>query len=269
MNPGETIQLCAIVVAPDATGAYQLQWDMVHEQHAWFSDRDRGNLLAAPVTVTNGDDGAVDIRSLAAAGLFWFVTLVPIPFTACWIYLWWGRDIQTWDEFVFHTVVFGAGQIYVVLQVLVFTIGMRLGSVAIAIALVHGAIAARWWATRDRRRTVESSPPSSVRDHLPTLLELAGGSLVLGLVMQWAWVSSRGMEILGTDAANYHVPHALNFSLGVNPMEFLATPHLYPMGTSVWAAGSSSRLAIRSCWISQSRLRFSCCSHRPASCFGC
>ena len=55
-------------------------------------------------------------------------------------------------------------------------------------------------------------------------------------MIQWAWAASRGIEILGTDAANYHVPHAVNFLRGVSPLNVLATPHLYPMGTSVWAA---------------------------------
>jgi phosphoglycerol transferase MdoB-like AlkP superfamily enzyme len=39
VNPGETAEMEIVLVAPDQPGAYRLQWDMVEEGVAWFSDR--------------------------------------------------------------------------------------------------------------------------------------------------------------------------------------------------------------------------------------
>ena len=126
VEPGSTIQLCATVVAPDAAGAYQLQWDMVHEQHTWFSGQAVGNMLTAPVTVVAAAATGVGAHELLITALFWLITLAPLPLTAFWILCWWGSDITSWDEYLFHVVVFGAGHVYLVLQTLVFTIGMQL-----------------------------------------------------------------------------------------------------------------------------------------------
>ena len=49
--PGESIVVCASVVAPTQPGGYELRWDMVHEKHAWFSDRNPENALRKTVRV--------------------------------------------------------------------------------------------------------------------------------------------------------------------------------------------------------------------------
>jgi hypothetical protein len=47
--PGESIVVCASVVAPTRPGRNELRWDMVHEKHAWFSDRNPENALRKTV----------------------------------------------------------------------------------------------------------------------------------------------------------------------------------------------------------------------------
>ena len=47
--PGATVSLTAKVTAPATTGATVLQWDMVQEGVAWFSDR--GVPMSAPKSV--------------------------------------------------------------------------------------------------------------------------------------------------------------------------------------------------------------------------
>ena len=56
------------------------------------------------------------------------------------------------------------------------------------------------------------------------------------LVVQWGMAATRSLFITGADAVHYHVPYAVNIALGANPFGPTATPHLYPMGTSVTAA---------------------------------
>ena len=236
VEPGSTIQLCATVVAPDAAGAYQLQWDMVHEQHTWFSGQAVGNMLTAPVTVVAAAATGVGAHELLITALFWLITLAPLPLTAFWILCWWGSDITSWDEYLFHVVVFGAGHVYLVLQTLVFTIGMSLTTVGLSLVVVHGVVAAATWRARHSHTATAGRPSATPLTTGLSPFEIFGATVLLGLMIQWAWAASGGIEILGTDAANYHVPHAVNFLRGVSPLNVLATPHLYPMGTSVWAA---------------------------------
>ena len=66
--------------------------------------------------------------------------------------------------------------------------------------------------------------------------EIVLGSSLLALFVQWYSVTSESLRVTGTDAAHYHVPHAINFAHGASLFGLVATPHLYPMGTSIWAA---------------------------------
>jgi O-antigen ligase len=54
LAPGESVELAAIVRAPDKPGAYVLVWDMVHEHTTWFSDKVG---LGEPVNVAVGLTG--------------------------------------------------------------------------------------------------------------------------------------------------------------------------------------------------------------------
>jgi hypothetical protein len=60
-------------------------------------------------------------------------------------------------------------------------------------------------------------------------------ALVLG-VLSWLYRAADSLQIPGIDAAHYHVPYAVNYAHGTSLFGFAATPHLYPMGTSVLAA---------------------------------
>lgn len=236
VQPGETVQLCATLVAPAVAGAYVLKWDMVQEQRTWFSARSPGNAITVGVNVGSETPATVDTTTFLATALFWLITIGPLPLTAYWLYVWWGQDIGNWDEYLFHVVVFGLGHVYAVLQLLVFSIGLSVTAVGLALVAIHMSVAAATF-RRERLRRAAPEAPSVPRLAAPfSLPDVLGISLMVALLMQWAWASSHGSEILGTDAANYHVPHAVNFLRGVNPTSFLATSHLYPMGTSVWAA---------------------------------
>jgi O-antigen ligase len=62
LAPGETVELSAIVRAPEKPGAYVLVWDMVHEHTTWFSDKVG---LGEPVNVTVGEIQPVRLAARA------------------------------------------------------------------------------------------------------------------------------------------------------------------------------------------------------------
>jgi phosphoglycerol transferase MdoB-like AlkP superfamily enzyme len=77
VEPGETTELEATVRAPKGSGLLNLQWDMVREGVAWFSERDPTPEPVRPVLVVRFFRvGTVvwALASLAAAG--WVVTVV-------------------------------------------------------------------------------------------------------------------------------------------------------------------------------------------------
>ena len=193
-------------------------------------------MLARSVAVGPAPPVSLDWHALFAVAVFWLLTVGSLVLTAFWVHEWWGQEFTNRDDYFFHVVVFGVGHLHLVLHVLVFTVGMTLTTVGLTLAIIHASIAAAYWRRRARRQIAPGAPSALLMAKRPPILELVGATVMLSLFVQWAWASSRGMEILGTDAANYHVPHGLNLLRGVNPFDFLATPHLYPMGTSVWAA---------------------------------
>ena len=67
------------------------------------------------------------------------------------------------------------------------------------------------------------------------VLQIAGAWRWLRSRSPWLRVAARSLHVSGSDAAHYHVPHAVNLALGTSPFDLLPTPHLYPMGTSLGA----------------------------------
>jgi len=58
VEPGESIRLDALVAAPDSSGRFALQWDMVEEGVCWFSERDPSpeplvTVLVVPMTIVS------------------------------------------------------------------------------------------------------------------------------------------------------------------------------------------------------------------------
>jgi phosphoglycerol transferase MdoB-like AlkP superfamily enzyme len=72
VEPGESIRLDALVAAPDASGRFALQWDMVEEGVCWFSERDGSpeplvTVLVVPMTIV--DPFLWTLLVVAGAGL--------------------------------------------------------------------------------------------------------------------------------------------------------------------------------------------------------
>ena len=165
--------------------------------------------------------------------LFLFATLLPYV-AAAWALAGWRREAVPADRARFEVVVVGTGVLYTILNLLAFTGTMSVPAVAACgIAAVVGA----WWFVSKRGATGAASI-ADVRtaatrwwqrpwpDRASTLLV----AVVCGL---WLTQAAAGLEVGGTDADHYHIPHAVNFALGAGPMGLRATPHTYPMGTSV------------------------------------
>ncbi len=129
------------------------------------------------------------------------------------------------DRRRFDTIVLGTGGLSLALHLVAFTVGLSLGRVvavmvaALVVALVVAA----------RRAGPMASDDAAPRDWL------ALGTTVFATVIAASWVvaSTMSIEVTGTDAAHYHVPHAVNYALGATPWDPLPTRHAYPMGTSL------------------------------------
>ncbi len=145
-------------------------------------------------------------------------------------------------ELAFQTVAIGLGSLQALLHVLAFTIGLSLVRGLIGIAAVH-AVARLFELVRARqageRFDVASGAESPIGEGESETLghvSFAGLVLVAAIVAQWIIFSARSLAVIGIDADHYHIPWAVNVALGVPASSVLATPHLYPMGTSVLAA---------------------------------
>jgi hypothetical protein len=126
----------------------------------------------------------------------------------------------------FETVVLGTGGLSFVLHAVAFTVGLSLGAVVAGMAglvLAAGVVSVRL------RRAQPPAPGPEARDWL------AIGSTLVATVIGVSWLVSATMalDVAGTDAAHYHVPHAVNYALGATPWDPLPTRHAYPMGTSL------------------------------------
>jgi hypothetical protein len=134
--------------------------------------------------------------------------------------------------------------------------------VAVFDTIVAIALAAtRPTARGDVVASASPSPPTPLRV-VEGVLQIAGALALATLAVAWLRVAARSLHVSGSDAAHYHVPHAVNLALGTSPFDLLPTPHLYPMGTSLLGAWfiSPSRTRCSStsrCWPARR------CSPRP------
>jgi hypothetical protein len=142
------------------------------------------------------------------------------------------------DDLVFHAAVVGLGSLQAILHTLAFSVGLSLGWGLAALAATHliAAIVFAFKARRPRRIAETPVGPLPAVDRPTRTLAVAGGIVVTALAVQWALAASSSLRVTGADAEHYHVPWAVNVALGANPFGLPATPHLYPMGTSVLAA---------------------------------
>jgi hypothetical protein len=164
-------------------------------------------------------------------------TITHFGLTVFWVRAFGARRMDR-DDLVFHSAVIGLGSLQAILHTVAFSIGLSLGRGLAGIAVAHLAAAAVL-AIRGRRAPDVLAdhgepPPAATRE--TRVLSAAGGIVLVALTVQWAIASASSLRVTGTDAAHYHVPYAVNIALGANPFGLPATPHLYPMGTSVLAA---------------------------------
>ncbi len=239
--PGESIAICAFVEAPATPGTLELQWDAIQEGVGWFSRFEPGNQYAERIRITDDSAGKArfDPRALARLIIFLLVTgghflviaVVLRRHTAAW-------RLTSLDDWLFCSITIGFGTLLAVLHTLAATIGISFAS---GVALIVSLDTILFWSVRGSADGQRSNPPHGNPDvadpsfQVP-VLAIPGLVVVTALLLQWYAVTSVSLGIAGTDAAHYHVPHALNLAHGATLFGFLATPHLYPMATSVWAA---------------------------------
>jgi len=164
-------------------------------------------------------------------------TVAHVALTVFWVRAFGPRRMER-DDLVFHSAVIGLGSLQAVLHAVAFSVGLSLGLGVAAIAAIH-LVAAAVFAIHGRRARATPGDlveaPAAQAPHVRALAA-TGGVVLAALVAQWALAAQSSLRVTGADAAHYHVPYAVNIALGANPFGLPATPHLYPMGTSVLAA---------------------------------
>ncbi len=230
--PGTNVELCAVVLTPADEGHYALQWDMVQEGVAWFSETNRSNLRVQPVSVVR-DEADSSIRfGMIRILSFLLLTIGHVGVVAAVVLALSRQTLRSIDEYLFFSTVLAVGTLQAILHALASTIGISFAGGLLSILAFDVVLLS--WARRQRTRL-----PSTIGDRpLFTIpwLAVPGFVAVLALLLQWYSVTSASLRVTGADATNYHVPHAINFAHGETLFGFVATPHLYPMGTSIWAA---------------------------------
>lgn len=227
VEPGATLRLCARLRAPDLEGAHLVEWDLVHEGVTWLSQLDGRATVTHRVTLVSPTPPWARRWPVAA---WLFITLAHTALSWVWAIRWRrARPSASVDETFFVGTVAWLGTMSIVLHVAAATAGLSLmtagAGVAVAQALLHLGVG-------DRLPTTAPEPRSSGQ----RWLDWAGMTVLIVIVTQWIAGDVLDPSISGTDAAHYHVPHAINFALGGNLFDIGATPHLYPVGTSVLAA---------------------------------
>ncbi|HSC28522.1 MAG TPA: hypothetical protein VLD67_14685 [Vicinamibacterales bacterium] len=198
-----------------------------------------GALTERQIAAPSPSDAPLQSEAAAASRMlvFLIVTIGHFALTAAWLWLFERSDLSSAEEFIFFAGVFGIGSLLAVLHALASTIGISLGAGASVMAGAHGLALLLW--RRSTRRIQPSSPTPPARDVRPLRvgwLALPGAVVMLALSLQWLDVTSVSLRVTGTDAAHYHVPHAINYAHGATLFGHVATPHLYPMAGSIWAA---------------------------------
>jgi lipoteichoic acid synthase len=84
VSSGETVALEAVVTAPDRSGLWHLQWDVVEEGVSWFSDR----MPQAPPTVS-----VLVVPDPLASAVWWSVVVLLAAITA--VSAWWSGGRRT------------------------------------------------------------------------------------------------------------------------------------------------------------------------------
>ncbi len=175
--------------------------------------------------------------------LFFGATVGHFVLTSYWLQSFCGQRLSRSEELFFHTTAFGLGSLQALLHVLACTIGISLPAGLIAFGLLHGALflidRRGHTAAPHRRAGPAAAGPhatATARELARSAVAVIGTMAITACVLTWLYRASQSLQIPGIDATHYHVPYAINYAHGVNLFGFAATPHLYPMGTSILAA---------------------------------
>ena len=238
LSPGESVIECGHVRAPDQPGQATLEWSLEQRGHVGV------------LTVATADVGPQSITIAPAERPVWswlrLVLLLGVTLGHVVLVVFWLRRLcgpmADIEGLAFHSAVVGLGSLQLVLHTLAFTVGLSFWRGVISLAAVHAGTA--WWLLR--RHGSSGSPVGGAATARPIAggwksdplaLSRAGGIIVLAaIVLQWFLASVGSLDVPGTDAPHYHIPNAVNISLGANPFALPATGHYYPTGTSVLVA---------------------------------
>jgi hypothetical protein len=166
--------------------------------------------------------------------LFVLATLLPYVIAASFVRNTRGEGAST-DRRRFECLVLGTGGLYALLHVLTFTGLLSVPGVAAAggvgaLALFAGR---RARASNNQEETAAMAAGGSDVARGDRSMEWIATLAVAAVCALWLVRSAASLEVVGTDAAHYHVPHAVNYALGASPWGSMPTPHGYPMGTSL------------------------------------
>jgi hypothetical protein len=178
----------------------------------------------------------------AGLALWMAATIGHFLLTASWV----GRLAparRTRDERWFQATLAGIGTLSLVIHVLLLTTGLTLMRGLAALVSWHAALAVTFgppW--RAGSRGQPRVDPPAMPDHrgpaerVETWLEACAAIVLAGIGLAWILNASGSFVVSGTDATHYHVPTAVNLSLGAGLFDLPATQHLYPMGASALVA---------------------------------
>jgi hypothetical protein len=240
VEPGQSVTVCATLLVPERPGPARLEWDMVQEGVAWFSAGGPENVYSSDIRIAAS--AGASARTYVIPILFVAATLGHFGLVALWLVAL-SPGLLRRDEFAFHWFVMALGSFQAVLHTVAFTVGLSMGRGLFSLVALHvvlGGLVMSIALRRRRRGTIVSpvtnAPAPKTGHRFSRLLALAGGAVLSALVVKWGLAATRSLRVIGTDAAHYHVPYAVNIALGAVPFELPATAHLYPMGASVLAA---------------------------------
>jgi len=139
------------------------------------------------------------------------------------------------DHRRFEAFVLATGGLYAVLHVLAFA---GLLSIPAAGACVGLAALAAFAIVRHRPAALPETQAGNAAtspdaERADRWMERVSCVAVAFACACWLVRSATGLDVIGTDAAHYHIPHAVNYALGASPWGPMPTAHGYPMGTSL------------------------------------
>ena len=136
------------------------------------------------------------------------------------------QPLACFDDQAFATLVVGIGSLSVILHLVAMTAGLSLIAGLVALIVWHVGL---WRISRSLPPTATAVDGGGVR----SVAEWLALAIVTGILFTWVDVASESSAVTGTDAAHYHVPVAINLSLGSSLFDLPATPHPYPMAANL------------------------------------